>query len=237
MTKLAERKMNWREPKILQKLEQWFWCGVLGELYGGAAETRTANDLEDFIAWVENDETIIRTIFDASFQPERLETLRSRQSAAYKGINTLVLREGAKDFFWNETIQQLDLDGKPLDIHHIFPQQWCKEKEIKPAVYDSIINKTPLSASTNRAIGGKAPSIYLSRLQNFNTTQYSDEQMDSILEGHLIPTDEIRKDDFESFMRLRADNLISLIYQTMGKTLRSNQFINQYTQANAEATS
>src|SRR5690606_20412126 len=109
MTKLAERKMNWREPKILQKLEQWFWCGILGELYGGAAETRTANDLEDFIAWVENDETIIRTIFDASFQPERLETLRSRQSAAYKGINTLVLREGAKDFFWNETIQQLDL--------------------------------------------------------------------------------------------------------------------------------
>lgn len=42
----------------------------------------------------------------------------------------------------NETIQQLDLDGKPLDIHHIFPQQWCKEKGIKPAVYDSIINKT-----------------------------------------------------------------------------------------------
>ena len=237
MTKLAERKMNWREPKILQKLEQWFWCGVLGELYGGAAETRTANDLEDFIAWVENDETIIRTIFDASFQPERLETLRSRQSAAYKGINTLVLREGAKDFFWNETIQQLDLDGKPLDIHHIFPQQWCKEKGIKPAVYDSIINKTPLSASTNRAIGGKAPSIYLNRLQNFNTTQYSDEQMDSILEGHLIPTDEIRKDDFESFMRLRAENLIHLIYQTMGKTLRSNQFINQPTQVNAEATS
>lgn len=61
--------------------------------------------------------------------------------------------------------------------------------------------------------------------------------MDSILEGHLIPTDEIRKDDFESFMRLRAENLIHLIYQTMGKTLRSNQFINQSTQVNAEATS
>lgn len=99
--------MNWREPKILQKLEQWFWCGVLGELYGGAAETRTANDLEDFIAWIENDETIIRTIFDASFQPERLETLRSRQSAAYKGINTLVLREGAKDFFGTKLFNSL----------------------------------------------------------------------------------------------------------------------------------
>ena len=28
-----------------QRLRQWFWCGVFGEMYGGANETRFANDL------------------------------------------------------------------------------------------------------------------------------------------------------------------------------------------------
>ena len=37
-----------------QRLGQWFWCGVLGEMYGGATETRFANDLEDCIAWMED---------------------------------------------------------------------------------------------------------------------------------------------------------------------------------------
>jgi hypothetical protein len=43
MTSLGNR---WHEPKIYAKLSQWFWCGVLGELYGGAVETRIANDFE-----------------------------------------------------------------------------------------------------------------------------------------------------------------------------------------------
>ena len=37
-----------------QRLAQWFWCGVLGEMYGGAAETRFAIDLEDCVAWIED---------------------------------------------------------------------------------------------------------------------------------------------------------------------------------------
>ena len=37
-----------------QRLGQWFWCGVLGEMYGGAVETRFANDVEDCIAWIED---------------------------------------------------------------------------------------------------------------------------------------------------------------------------------------
>ena len=34
--------------------------------------------------------------------------LTSRLSAAYKGLNVLVLREGAQDFFWKAKIQELN---------------------------------------------------------------------------------------------------------------------------------
>src|SRR5690606_17076989 len=71
---------RWREPRIHQKLAQWYWCGVLGELYGGAVETRMANDVEELLAWIEADGTPPRTISDAAFQIDRLASLYSRLS-------------------------------------------------------------------------------------------------------------------------------------------------------------
>ncbi len=49
---LSQLKERWLEPMIYDKLSQWFWCGVLGELYGGAVETRIANDLEELLGWI-----------------------------------------------------------------------------------------------------------------------------------------------------------------------------------------
>ncbi len=72
---------------------------VSGELYGGAVETRIANDVEELLNWIERDGEEPRTIYEASFQPGRLLTLRSRLSAAYKALSVLILRNGAQDFF------------------------------------------------------------------------------------------------------------------------------------------
>ena len=55
-----------------QKIARWFWCGVLGEMYGGTTETRFALDLTDVTDWVRNGGDDPRTIRDANFQAERL---------------------------------------------------------------------------------------------------------------------------------------------------------------------
>ncbi|MBE2170057.1 MULTISPECIES: DUF262 domain-containing protein [unclassified Cobetia] len=214
MTLLGDR---WHEPRIKSKLSRWFWSGVLGELYGGAVETRIALDLEELMEWFDNDDAIPRTVVDASFDPSRLETLRSRLSAAYKGINVLVLRAGARDFFWKSDIQQLDEQDVALDIHHIFPRAWCETQGIPAKIYDAIINKTPISAHTNRMIGGRAPSEYLARLQDHKQVQLGDEAMDAILEGHRIPTQALRSDDFDAFYQERKQNLLEIIEKAMGK--------------------
>ena len=31
-----------------------------------------------------------------------------------------------------------------VDIHHIFPQDWCEKQKIDAKIYDTVINKTPL---------------------------------------------------------------------------------------------
>ncbi len=214
MTQLQER---WLEPRIYDKLAQWFWCGILGELYGGAVETRIANDLEELLLWINDDTHIPRTVGDASFQPERLDRLTTRLSAAYKGINVLVLREGAEDFFWKASIKELDAQEIALDIHHIFPRAWCEKEGIAKRRYDTIVNKTPISYKANRMIGGSAPSTYLQKLQEHTQVQLDSEAMNKILESHRIPSETLRKDDFEGFYHERKQALLKLISTAMGK--------------------
>ena len=49
---LAELGHDAEGHALNQQLRQWYWCGVFGEMYGGATETRFANDLQDVIAWI-----------------------------------------------------------------------------------------------------------------------------------------------------------------------------------------
>lgn len=214
LTLLADR---WREPRIYGKLSRWYWCGVLGELYGGAVESRMANDVDELMAWFDDDAAVPRTVIDAAFQPERLNTLRTRLSAAYKAINVLVLRQGAQDFFWKAGIQELDTQEIALDIHHIFPRAWCEQQGIAAKDYDSIINKTPICYKANRKIGGDVPSRYLQRIQDDPQVQASDEAMNAILDSHCIPAARLREDDFHGFIADRKRRLLSLINTAMGR--------------------
>lgn len=221
-TVLALLGDRWLQPGIYHKLARWYWCGVLGELYGGAVETRMALDLQDLMQWIDGSDQEPTTIRDANFQPGRLETLRSRTSAAYKGINVLVQREGAKDFFWNSTIRDLDetdWEERKLDIHHIFPRKWCEDKRIPPGRYNSILNKTPISYKANRMIGGNAPSTYLKQLQRHEHVQLNDVEMDAILETHCITPTLLRANDFEGFITTRKHTLLTKIEAVMGKAI------------------
>ncbi|BAZ19244.1 hypothetical protein NIES4073_01140 (plasmid) [Kalymmatonema gypsitolerans NIES-4073] len=211
---------RWLEPKIHEKIARWFWCGILGELYGGAVETRMALDIQELIDWIEDAKEEPATVRDANFQPARLGTLRSRTSAAYKGINTLIQREGSQDFFWKSTIRDLDetdWEERRLDIHHIFPKSWCDKQGIPASRYNSILNKTPISFKANRMIGGKAPSEYLVQLQNHDSIQLDDAGMNAILATHQIDAITLRQDDFESFMASRQRMILAKIETVMGK--------------------
>ncbi len=216
---LALLKTRWLEPRIYSKLAQWYWCGVLGELYGGAVETRIANDVEELLNWIEHDDEFPRTVLDAAFQPDRLDRLTSRLSAAYKGINVLVLREGAEDFFWKANIRELDAEDVALDIHHIFPKDWCEKQGIAQKVYNAIVNKTPISYKANRMIGGTAPSHYLRKIQQHSQVLLDDAHMNAILESHLIPAETLRTDDFTTFYQVRKRALLALIEKVMGKNV------------------
>jgi hypothetical protein len=208
------------KPTIRDKLARWYWCGVFGELYGSATETRFARDLPDVMRWIEDQGAVPRTILDANLTPERLVTLRTRNSAAYKGMYILLIREGARDFRTGEMANDQNYFEEAVDIHHIFPQKWCRERQPEPipaGLFDSIVNKTPLTARTNRIIGGRAPSEYLRSLRENHGVSESDETKN--LESHFIEPVRLRADDFEAFFDARRRELLTRIGGVMGKQL------------------
>lgn len=215
---LVSLKERWREPRIKDKIARWYWCGVLGEQYGSTIETKVAQDLTEMLAWIDDDNAPVpSTIVSSSFQASRLDTLRSRGSAAYRGIYVLLQREGASDFFWKQRMVDIDKDDISIDIHHIFPKKWCIDQGISPKVFDSIVNKTALSYKANRKIGGRAPSEYLKHIQEDKQVQMDDAAMDTILGSHLIDPSLLRTDEFIAFYEKRKSDLLQMIERTMGK--------------------
>lgn len=205
---------------VYDKLSQWFWCGVLGELYGSAVESRFARDLPEIVSWIDRGPKP-KTIEDANFLIDRLYTLRTRNSAAYKGINALLMRQGCLDFRTGEPIQEQVYFDEKIDIHHIFPRDWCNKNDVPREIRDCIINKTSISARTNRIIKGKAPSDYLNKLEE--KYEIDHERMNIILITHCIEPSLIREDNFEKFIKSRELQLVKLIEQAMGKSVVTDQ--------------
>jgi hypothetical protein len=169
------------------------------------------------VPWITSDSSEPDTIYSANFAPGRLLSLRSRGSAAYKGIYALLMREGGLDFRTGDTISDQRYFDEKVDIHHIFPQDYCKKKKIEAKLCDSMVNKTPLSKRTNIKIGGKAPSVYLPLVQK--EASINQERMDQILRTHLIDPAILRSDDFNAFFRAREEALLTAIEKAMGKPI------------------
>jgi len=202
---------------VKKRLSRWFWCGVFGELYGSAIEGRFAKDLPEVVEWARGGISEPSTITDANFAASRLYSLRTRNSAAYKGIYAQLMRTGCIDFRSGDSIKVQTYFDEKIDIHHIFPQKWCQDQKIPRDEYDCIINKTALSARTNRIIGDKAPDKYLSKIQS--AAEIQEERMNKILLSHHIDSAAIRINDFHNFLIFRRDSIVKLIESAIEKSV------------------
>ena len=200
-------------------LERWYWCGVFGEMYGSSVETQYARDLPEVAEYIRTG-TEPYLVREANFVPSRLISLRTRQSAAYKGLYALQMKSGAADWLTGEQLVMAIWHDQNIDIHHIFPVRWCNQ-DAKPMVptslYDSIINKTPIDAITNRIIGGKAPSKYLPILEQGNHL------IAEILKSHWLDAEILEKDQFAQCFVDRGEAMLKLIGDAMGLPIAGGQ--------------
>ena len=88
---------------------------------------------------------------------------------------------------------------------------------MKPAIpshlYDSVINKTPLSAATNRIIGGRGPAAYLKRLQEDTGSA----RLEQALEAHWLNPRHLVANNFQGSFVERGEALLKMIGRAMGR--------------------
>ena len=202
-----------------EKLRRWYWNGVFGEDYGSSSESRNTQDLLSVPSFLRGNSSTLEMLELANFEPQRLVSLRTRQSAAYKGIHALLMSNGCVDWHSGAAIDVHKFFGGNIDIHHVFPKAWCEQRSaetlgvrIPPRIFNSAINKAPLSAETNRRIGGRAPSRYLESLRS----DYS--EVDGAVKLSFVDADALRNDDFVTFFVKRGVALTKLIHNAMGKS-------------------
>lgn len=199
----------------LDLLAKWYWCGVFGELYGGANEARFALDIANIFEWIyggNQPDTVTRS----NFQPTRLLSMQTRNSAAYKGVMAMIMQDSPLDFMSGSKMDIASYLDEDTDIHHIFPQAYCEGQKFPMRKWNSVVNKTPIYASTNRSIGGRAPSEYIKTMRNKGLTE---EQVVSAITSHKINFDLLSTDSFDEYFVDRAIKLLDRIEKATGKAI------------------
>jgi hypothetical protein len=215
LTVLGEEALD---QATLDRLARWYWCGVLGEMYSGSTESRFTRDMEQLLGWVtrtDRSAEVPDTIAEAVFVADRLDTLTTRNSAAYKGIYDLLLRQGAVDWFHNE--EPLDpslLLQHAVDVRQIFPKSWFARSRSTDRRANSIVNKTPLSYRASRSMTN-SPASYLKVLAAESGIR--PEWLDDAVATHLVDPQTLHDDDFEAFYADRSRQLLELVNSAMGK--------------------
>ncbi|MFG2473501.1 DUF262 domain-containing protein [Streptomyces fagopyri] len=198
-------------------LTQWYWCGVLGEMYGGSTESRFTRDVEQLVERLQgNTEVLPDTITEAAFLDDRLDTLSTRNSAAYKGIYALLVKQGAVDWYFTEApLNAARLAEYSVEVRQIFSKAWIdKNQQSYSNRANSIINKTPLSLRASKSMTG-SPAGYLKTLALESGMR--SEWFDDVIGTHLIDPAALHSADFELFYESRSKQLLELVMSAMGK--------------------
>ena len=207
------------EPQLdaQRKIRHWYWASVFMNRYSGSVESTSSRDFLDLKAWMEDEAAIPAGVkeFEDRFRSIDLRKETKRGSSVYNGIFNLLVVKGARDWTTGG-VPQLD----DLDDHHIVPIAWgTKQKGVN---IHTILNRTPLTANTNRkVISDRLPNEYLPEL----IAATGESRVRAVFESHFISAAAfdilLRKpftpDDYEAFIAERQRTLQEAIWDLLIK--------------------
>ena len=204
------------------KIDHWYWSSVFRGRYGGSTEFTSYRDVNQVKAWIAEDGAVPDAVPTHKDDVKR-ELTNVRSGAVYRGTLCLVALRGAQDFFTGQSIELHDLDD-----HHIFPKAFLKESEVTADHQNTVLNRTLISADTNRrVIGAKRPSRYLAEME----TDLGRERVRAVLASHFIDDSAIkamRDDDYGRFLSareraLRAEIVRRCVFSTIGAVIEPDE--------------
>lgn len=207
-----------RQLDAQRKLRYWYWASVFTNRYSGAVESTSARDYLDLKRWFDDDtaEPTLIAEFKTRFRGIDLRRETKRGTSVYNGVFNLLVLRGARDWMTGTVPQYGDLDD-----HHIVPKSWGKERALDTSI-DTILNRTPLTADTNRkVIKDRLPNAYIPEL----VQSTGESTVRATLESHCISPaafeillrDPFAPADYEAFLKERQRTLQEAIEDLLVK--------------------
>lgn len=192
---------------IQSKIRKWYWASIFTNRYSSSVESTSAKDFQDLKKWFEDDDLEPEMISEFIGRYRNIDLLydNGKGSAIYNAIFNLFVINEARD--WS-TFELPEYDA--LDDHHIVPHSVFHEEA--GSSINSILNRTPLSADTNRKIiRNKMPNEYIKDMLENN----DEEKVYKVLRSHLISRKAVEillrkpftKSDFEEFLEERHNTI------------------------------
>ena len=201
-----------RRLEAQRKVRYWYWASVFLNRYSGSVESTAARDFLDLKAWMDDDASEPGLIQEFGMRFRSLELRREvkRGTSVYNGIFNLLVIQGPRDWMSGNVPQHGDLDD-----HHIIPASKATALGTGALIH-SILNRTPLTAETNRGvIRDRFPNEYLPEL----IEQNGENAVRSMFESHFISSaaldvllrNPFTADDYEVFIVERQRTLLEAI--------------------------
>lgn len=195
-----------------RKIRHWYWASVFTNRYSGSVESMSARDFIDVKDWMSDDDSQPAMLqeFHTRFRSLDLRKETKKGSSIYNGVFNLLVLQGARDWMTGNVPQHGDLDD-----HHIVPSSRAING-LKGINVHTILNRTPLTAETNRhVINDQLPNEYLPKLM----ANSSESQVRAIMESHFITPAALKillrnpfsPDDYEAFISERQHTILEAI--------------------------
>lgn len=216
LARLAEHPGALESERSRDRLNQWFWSGVFGELYGAHAPTiRAGLDVTEVTPWVlEQTDEVPNTVSTARFSETRLLTA-GEDSGVYRGLFALLMARGARDWRTGKPFNRETFAELAPSFHTVFPADCCAGMGVAPELAASVLNRTPMGKRTEVVIESNEPKRYLPRLQS--KSLLDDAEFDAVIEGHEIDPRCLIDSNWEGFVADRTQRLIGVVEHALGK--------------------
>ena len=192
------------------RIASWYWTTLVNEAYvARSSDSAMAQDKDKLPAWVADPtQRQPDTMAQAKLNRERLRA--NTPQAIVRAVQSMMTLE-LSPIDWVKG-HRMTNGTTQTQMHHIFPQKWCRDHGVPNEKANSAANLTLIDSDTNRTISGKAPSKYLEEIR-IQAGNISHERLHEVMDSHLINPIHLQSDDFDAFHQERAQRISQLIEQ------------------------
>lgn len=186
------------------QLKRWFWRACFSSRYGRVVQRNLKVDVQQMMKLKAGEVSTLDEIVadvDADFF---LTNRFNLNTVASKTFVLLLAQQKPRSLVSGKRVKLSTVLSayNRNEFHHLYPQKFLRAAGVSTSEQSYLANMCFISAIDNKTLGGSAPSAYKAKLAQNN--------LSSVLARAAVPEDELFADDYEKFLKARAERLADL---------------------------